>query len=676
MVDRFSKGLDNVLVHEPALLTQAIAFFQAGEFARASNLIDQQVAAGANDPRLQHLQGLIYCRQGNLEIGTNFLQRAAHADPENLIFRLMLIRALIDGGRAADALAAAVVPRGKNPDALAIWQARAEAADRANDFATAAESWQFFAEARPGDWRAWHNLGNALAAQADWQGTADALICAVAINHGDAGLRRNLAAALQHCGRMEECVAALADVIELEPGDMPTRLLRMQWLLQLSRNDEALIAADEIERVEPGLIDIALHRGRALVGLTRFADAEEAYRFVLAKAPTEVEAVHELGLLLERTNRLESLRELIDRAVAAGVNSKALAFLEAVAALREGRLDEGRTLLSAVPMEPDPVRWHRLMAKIADALGNAALAFSETEEMNRAVEGYDSWRERAARYRTAVRRLRSMFTPQWVARLPQLKPIDGRRTPVFLVGFPRSGTTLLDTFLMGHPDIAVLEELHMTGRAERIIGDFSELPTCSEATLQSARDSYFAELDQHIKPGFMGLVVDKLPLNMLAGPMFHCLFPDAQIIFAQRHPCDCVLSSFMQSFVLNDAMASFLDIADAADLYDASMSVWRMETERLPLNTRTVVYEDLVRSPTAVLQPIIEWLGLDWRDELLDHLSTAHNRGAILTPSYDQVTAPLTTRSSGRWRKYEQELGAVLPVLLPWADWLGYQRKG
>jgi len=104
-----------------------------------------------------------------------------------------------------------------------------------------------------------------------------------------------------------------------------------------------------------------------------------------------------------------------------------------------------------------------------------------------------------------------------------------------------------------------------------------------------ARDAYFEEIDRQLGPHTAKLLIDKLPLNMLAGPVICSIFPDARLIFAQRHPCDAVLSCFMQAFTLNDSMASFLNIEDAADFYDAAMTVWTRSCEALPLNVRTVV---------------------------------------------------------------------------------------
>jgi hypothetical protein len=215
--------------------------------------------------------------------------------------------------------------------------------------------------------------------------------------------------------------------------------------------------------------------------------------------------------------------------------------------------------------------------------------------------------------------------------------------------------------------------VHLLGAAERQIGKVAELAQVPRRSLEQARKAYFAEQDLHVDPAFTGLVVDKLPLNLVGAPFIEAMFPRAPIIFAKRHPCDAVLSGFMQAFRMNDAMASFLTIEDAADLYDAVISGWRAILERFRLNVHTVTYERLVRDPEAELRPLVGFLGLPWNDAMLAHTKTAKERGTILTPSYDQVTEPLTSSSVGRWRRYEEQLRPVLPVLLPWAEWLGYE---
>jgi hypothetical protein len=188
-----------------------------------------------------------------------------------------------------------------------------------------------------------------------------------------------------------------------------------------------------------------------------------------------------------------------------------------------------------------------------------------------------------------------------------------------------------------------------------------------------ARKAYVDNLWRNLPSGFDGLVVDKHPFNMLRLPVLHALFPGAKVIFAQRHPYDVVLSGYMQNFKLNPAMACFLDLADAADLYDAAMTMWTRSCEAVPQAVHSVIYEHLTIDPGAELKPALAFLGLDWRDELLDHQATAKSRGMINTASYDQVVQPLSGAPSGRWRRYKKHLDPVLPILRPWAERLGYE---
>lgn len=93
----------------------------------------------------------------------------------------------------------------------------------------------------------------------------------------------------------------------------------------------------------------------------------------------------------------------------------------------------------------------------------------------------------------------------------------------------------------------------------------------------------------------------------------------------------------------------------------------------MDLNVHTVVYENLVADPEGTLRPLLDFLGLEWNDRLLDHRRTAKSRGTIVTPSYDQVTEPVNTRAVGRWQRYADQLEPALPILLPWAERLGYR---
>ena len=651
-------------MHDEAMIGAAVAAFQQGDLGRARNLAEEQLAKCEQLPLLQHLMGLIECRSGRIDAGLEWLRRASEGEPGDIGFRVMLVRALIDSGRAVEALALAEPPRGSTPVELGLWHARAEAADKAGDAEASLQAWQIIASAHRSDWRAWCNVADAAARLERWTDAAAALERAAALNPIDAAIARNLGAALSNIGRFEEALEVFKNGVALEPGNLQGRLAYARLLIDMGQDRDAMVEIEEGSR-------LALMQ--ALPNDDEDATGEVGGSESLIGIPPHhhVAAVRELGLLLDRLNQVDGLRRLLAAAEKAGIARETLGSLWASAALREGRPDEAKRLLLQESAYFDDAHWDRLMTRAADALGDVDEAFDAAGAMNRAVPGYDEWRRRAAHYRSQIRAAAEVVTPEWASRIQPAKSDAGRPTPAFLVGFPRSGTTLLDTFLMGHPQTRVIEEGRMLELATGVISEAPDGDWPADL-VKRARKAYDDELSRHVPPDFNGLVVDKHPLNMLRLAVLHALFPEAKVIFAQRHPCDVVLSGYMQSFKLNHAMANFLDLSDAADLYDAAMTMWTRSRDAVPQAIHPVVYERLTADPGAELRPALQFLGLDWRDELLDHETTAKSRGLITTASYDQVVQPLSRAPSGRWRRYEKRLGPVLPVLLPWAERLGY----
>jgi len=637
-------------------LKEALDAFRRGDLDQARALA--QVANEARtSPQVQHLLGLIECRSGRLAAGIDWLRKSSEAEPGNIGYRVMLARALVDDGRAAEALDAAPPPEGTTPPELALWNVRAEAAEAAGRKDLVLQALARLCSAGIGDWRIWRDYAEALAAGERWAEASRASEQAVRLNPQEVDLRRSLAKALARAGKHNESADELRRWVEASPPDAFNRVVVARLLANLGRRDEAYAQLNEAARVatgkdwsgnSQGLLDIAAASGRIDIDLLR-----------------------EIGAVLERMSRMEMLGELFDAAEARGIERERLGYPAAAVALRAGDAAEARRLLSAESPGVDPLRWHWMMARIADSLGESETAFAEAEAMNRSVEGYDQWRRTAQSQLQWVRGLSETMTVDWAAKLNRLSGSE-RQAPVSLVGFPRSGTTLLDTFLMGHPDVTVLEEIEFLDPVERILGKIPDLPERSAAELAEARSAYLDEMAKHLPADAGRVVVDKLPLKLLAVPYLHAMFPDLRIVFAQRHPCDCVLSGYMQAFALNNAMACFLDIRDAANYYDAVLTFWTRACDAFGLNFRTVAYEDVVSDPEGALRPVIDFIGLDWQAGLLDHRATAKARGAISTPSFDQVVQPISGKAVGRWRNYREQLEPVLPILMPWAERLGY----
>jgi hypothetical protein len=312
--------------------------------------------------------------------------------------------------------------------------------------------------------------------------------------------------------------------------------------------------------------------------------------------------------------------------------------------------------------------------QLLDALGEHDAAFASFTRMNNAhFEDRSRPLERASAWREELRRQLDATTADWVTgwAAPPVQP--SRPAPVFLVGFPRSGTTLLDTMLMGHPDVEVMEERPVLSRIEHELGGYDAVAQIEEDKVREMQDRYFAIAREFTALREGALLVDKAPLSLNRAALIHRLFPDARFILALRHPADVVLSCFMANFRLNSSMCNFLQLDAAAEFYDLTFAMWERSRSILPLNVHQIRYEDIIEEPEGELRLLVETLGLQWHDDVLDHQRTADARGVISTASYAQVTQPLYRGAIDRWKRYRKHLEPVLPLLEPWATKFGYE---
>lgn len=653
-------------------LDRALHHHQRGDFAQARADGEAALADRPDDPALLRLLGDSCCRSGDLGKGVEYLRRAHEIAPGDTRVRFDLASALAATGDLVAAEAILGVDRAQSHDADLL-RLRGYILQAQGRHAEAIDAYGDAVALYPDDWETWNNLGNTLRAAGDRETAVDALTRAARLRPDMATVQLNLGAALVEAGRLKESVGAYEAAARLAPDHAAIQFELGRLLRHLGRDADALAPLARAAELALAHLEAQLESARTLVSLARFDEAEAAYLRTIGAHPQAVAAYLELGIVLERGNRLDALAELLRQADAEGVTSEALTYLRAVALRREGKLEEALALAKTVPAGVEPVRRARLIGRLADALDDTQTAFAAFEEMNRlTLRAHPDARLRAAQYRRQVASIADMVDERWYASWRAAEPSRSRPAPVFLVGFPRSGTTLLDTLLMGHPDVRVLEEVPLLEQVKTALGDFSRLPSLETAAVDRLRALYFSELDKHVPAGD-GLVVDKLPLNLVGAPLIHRIFPDARFIFAQRHPCDAVLSCFMQDFQVNEAMASFLDLGDAAGLYDGVMGLWDRCTRVFPLSVHNVRYEGIVEKVEPEMRSLLTFLDLPWDDRILDHQETAAGRGRILAPSYDQVTEGIYSGASGRWERYRHSIEGILPVLQPWAESMGYR---
>lgn len=252
---------------------------------------------------------------------------------------------------------------------------------------------------------------------------------------------------------------------------------------------------------------------------------------------------------------------------------------------------------------------------------------------------------------------------------------DAAASPVFVVGFPRSGTTLLETMLDAHPDLACMDEraylqdlidyLHDSGL--RYPDDLGRL---SPSQCASMRAIYRERAAHHVTWNATTRLVDKNPLNLLKLPLIRRLWPRARIVLALRHPADVVLSNYMQNFRSPVFVAFCETLASTARGYAAAMDFWIDQHAALGGDVFVSRYEDLVTDLPSCARALTDFLQLPWHEALLRPDARARERGYISTPSYAQVAEPVTTRAVGRWQAYAEWFAPLREPLAPYvARW-------
>jgi tetratricopeptide (TPR) repeat protein len=554
-------------------------------------------------------------------------------------------------------MAIAVFRSGRPEQALEWFRRAAESGNRASD---------------------WANLGSALCDFGRFEEAHEALRKALAAAPSDAFTHFCLARALHGMGRSEEALDRIGAAIEAEPGDTGFRLLRAEIAAALDLRELASTDIDWLLQRRIGLFEL-LQSASLMLQVGRFGQALALYRSLAASHPDQFDAWLGVCLASERANDLAGLRQALERARSLASNPVQAAAVEQMRgklAFRNGGFDEACGFFaSAWAFHTDNARW------------KSQIGFDYCQSLDKAGRFADALRvcdaahalQAAGAESNAAQEARAGFLQMLrkpaVAASGSVRVDDGRADPVFVVGFPRSGTTLLELILDSRPGLVSFDEkpyLVKTLMQYRSSGlAYPEsLSMLDVPRIKRLRNAYFDQLavdgvDPQARP------VDKNPLNWAYLPLVRALFPGAHVILALRHPLDVVLSCYMQN--LRSAGNLFSSVARIAELYAEMVDYWQRLESALDLPVLVSRYEDLVSDPEAGTRRIAEFLDLPWDAGWLDNSTHARGKAIIHTPSYAQVLEPLNTRAMGRWRNYRDLFDpAVLDVLRPAAESMGY----
>jgi len=444
-------------------------------------------------------------------------------------------------------------------------------------------------------------------------------------------------------------------------------------LVELRRLEEAEACYRRAIEIDPNFS--LAHYGLAtrLSFAGEMETAAESYRKVLALAPAQPLVWNDLGRALRATGRFEEAAAAFRKALAANPD-----FADAyrnLAACQQLVADEQNIVrLAALSTRGDLPTDDRVAAgfalgKVLDDAGRYDEAFAEYERANRlyrdsrAVVGecFDG-----GRLHCQVDEAISVFTPAFFASVAGWG--SSSELPVFIVGMPRSGTSLVEQIAASHSRVFGAGELRDIGDLAEQLGPLiTEIRRGCQANTASAaakqRNAVRCFSDAHLEHlnalgGRVERVIDKMPDNVFKLGAIATLYPGARVIFCRRDPRDTCLSCYFQKFAAGQLVFSY-DLGDCAKRYvetERLMAHWRRV---LPLRMLDIEYEALVVGLEEQSRRMIAFLGLDWEPGCLEFHRTARTVG---TASAWQVRQPLYDRAVARWRKYETHLTPLLDV--------------
>lgn len=605
------------------LLKQAQQYFQAEQYQQAIDCYQRVLATSANNVEAQHYLGLSLFQAGNEEPALQNLTASLKQSPDNAIYCNNMGMVLSKCGESADA---------ENYYTKAL-------------------------DLDPSNIEAKFNLAN-LYISCEKNYKAIKILSSLAQeNPDDLEISELFAEALEADKQAHEAIDVCSSILEKFPDRTSTKIIYGSVLASIGRYDEA-------EQIYANLCDTDPDSGSLLL--------KRAWWAVLQNKIDESE------ILVEKLLNQRNLDTIIRYGAyrhKAGILKHKKKYTEAKLWLEKINLDElddGQKIL-----------FYSEQGQIFEKTKNYSEAFSAFKMCNTHRKKYFSVEYSHEQEIKNCARLKSVFKEKNVAewKSKQLYTDQNKQNPIFILGFPRSGTSLVEQILSVHKKISAGGELSFLGFIEKksaeLLNSASVFPEClmglsgkkNSNILSTFSKKYlnYAE-DYNLLEPTSPWLTDKAPLNSTRLGTINLLFPESPIIHAIRHPLDVCLSAYFTNFLhghwysldLEDTAFYFKEVFELIEHYKKNIS----DLKYIPIK-----YEDIILDPETSVRRMLEFIGEDYDERCLEFYNS---KRVVRTASYAQVNKKLYTSSMYRYKNYRKEIEPIIPILMPVIEKMGY----
>jgi tetratricopeptide (TPR) repeat protein len=484
-------------------------------------------------------------------------------------------------------------------------------------------------------------------------------------HHPDAMAAFGLGNVRVHQMRLEQAVSCYRQAIQLNPHHAEAHNNLGSALRIMSHQHEALSAFQEAVRLKPDYVSAHVNLGFVLIEYGRLDEALESFRQALLLDPGNARAAAGEANVYQRQGDYEKAYARIKPYLEPGSESIDVAMVFAALCRHVRRCDDAIAMLERLLAGDgaslhvhERVSLHFELGRLLDAAGDYDRAFAHFHQAN-SQKPHNFRPERHAR---AIDEIIHAYSAKFMATAP--RATNKSRRPIFIVGMPRSGTSLVEQIIASHPAVfgaGELNEMHdIAGSLSKTLGTQASYPRCISALTEETCDllsrRYLDVLAGFSKEAMR--VTDKMPSNFLHLGLIALLFPEARIIHCVRDPLDTCLSCYFQSFA--DSQDFSYDLGHLGFFYRHYRRLMAHWDDVLDIAMMKVNYEQLVTEQEKLSREMVEFCGLEWDEQCLQFHRTQR---AVATASYDQIRQPIYRKSVQRWKHYEQYLDPLKKAL-------------